>query len=357
MMTTKAKPLLTLLAAVLLAAAALTFIKFDLWNPVAPVDAAPRAALVADQYARNYGFKVDITPGPPSDLTNSWNSVTGGGFVMESTALAAAGTDTQTVAPPRIIVQELLLTGPLNAGGALSTAAALPGTADPGVAYAAVAQNVKLFTNEFDTDLSENVTRVEISPLVIPAVASGENNFQWKTFQPGPPQPVGIKMNLTVHPDDQAVRDWWDATASGAPARKDIVVNARSAGSDSPSWSTTLIECVIVEYAPWGTGLNTTGSSGASIVQTVAAKCDHVEVSPSRNDIAQALQDVLQGGAADSDRNIAITMLSQDGSDLDTTEYRSAFITRYEFPIFDANEDNVEALETVVFQADTVQLP
>ncbi len=304
MTATRSKNLLTLLAAVLLAATALTFIKLDLWSPVAQVD----AALLADNYARDFGFRVDITPGPPSDAIANWASISGGGFAIEAQEVTT-GVDTRTDTHGLILIQELLLTGDLNAGGALSTAAPLPETVDPGVAYAAVAGSFRIFTNQFDTDLSQNVTRIEISPLIIPAVPAQAPSTQWRLFQPATPETVVVAMDLAVHADDQIVQDWWTATESGAEARKDIVVNARRSASDSPEWSTTLFDCAIIDYNPWGAGLGTSGGAGAVITQTVSARCDRVEISHSRNDIQQALVDVLQGNP-DSRRDIEITMLA-----------------------------------------------
>ncbi len=56
----------------------------------------------------------------------------------------------------------------------------------------------------------------------------------------------------------------------------------------------------------------------------------------------------------DSSRDLTITTLAQDGPDLNSTTYGGAFITQYIFPIFDASESDVEALETIVFQANEV---
>lgn len=355
MTVTRSKTLLTLLTAVVLAVAALTFIKLDLWSPVTQVDAAI-GTNNTDQFTRSYGFRVEITPGPPPDPLASWTSISGGGFAMEIPE-GAIGSDTHTAGNGLIVVQELLLTGALNAGGALTTAATLPETVDPGVAYAATASVSKIFTNQFDTDLSENVTRIEISPLIIPAVNFPAADAQWKTFQPGTPESVVVTFHLAVHQDDPIVQDWWNDTAEGRAAVKEIVVNARRSPTDSPSWSTTLFDCAIIDYNPWGAGLGTSGASGAVITQTVSARCDRVEISHSRNDIQQALLDVLQTGGFDARRDVAITMLAVDGADGDSTLYRDAFITRYEFPIFDASEDDVEALDTVAFQANEVVLP
>lgn len=355
MTATRSKNLLTLLAAVLLAIAALTFAKLDLWSPVAQVDAAIGDTR-ADEFKRVYGFRVNISPGPPSDATATWASISGGGFAIE-TAEVTTGVDVHPDAGGFITIQELLLTGRLNAAGPLTTAATLPETVDPGLAYAAVAGTSKIFTNEFDTDLSQNVTRIEISPLIIPALDSSTAGAQYSSFQPANPETVVVEMDLAVHADDQIVQDWWNATASGASALKDIVVNARAQQTESPEWSTTLFDCTIIDYNPWGTGLGTSGASGAVITQTVSARCDRVEIIHSRSDIQQALADVLQPGAADPYRDIAITMLTQDGADGDVTQYNEAFITRYEFPIFDADEEDVEALDTVVFQANEVVLP
>jgi len=356
MTATRSKNLLTLLAAVLLATAALTFIKLDLWGPVAQVDAAI-GDIRADEFKRVYGFRVNITPGPPSDVLANWHSIAGGGFVIEPLEVVTAGDfHTGGGGGGLILVEELSLTGALNAGGALATAATLPETVDPGVAYAAIELRPKIFTSTFDTDLSQNVTRIEISPLIIPAVPAQAPSTQWRLFQPATPETVVVAMDLAVHADDQIVQDWWTATANGEAARKDIVVNARRSASDSPEWSTTLFDCAIIDYAPWGAGLGTFGGGGAVITQTVSARCDRVEISHSRNDIQQALVDVLQGNP-DSRRDIEITMLANDGADGDVTHYNDAFITRYEFPIFDALEDSVEARDTVVFQANEVVLP
>jgi hypothetical protein len=110
-------------------------------------------------------------------------------------------------------------------------------------------------------------------------------------------------------------------------------------------------------YSPWGTGLNTSGGTGAVITQIVSARCKRVEISHSRGDIQQALLDVLQTGGPDAHRDIEIIMVDRDGADVDTTHYNDAFVTRYEFPVFDATENDVEALDTVVFQANEVVLP
>jgi hypothetical protein len=246
MTATRSKTLLTLLAAVLLAIATLTFARLDSWNPVSQVDAAIDTN-IADQFTRNYGFRVDITPGPPSDVLAQWDSIAGGGFVIQATELVA-GRDLQSDGGGGlIVVQELLLTGELNAGGALTTAAPLPETVDPGVAYAAAVARSRIFTNEFDTDLSENVTSVEISSLIIPALASSVANAQWRLFAPGAPQPVVVTFDLIVHPDDQIVQDWWNDTADGMESRKNIVVNARQSPADSPAWSPTLVNCAIID--------------------------------------------------------------------------------------------------------------
>mgnify|MGYP006919306259 CR=1 FL=1 len=168
-----------------------------------------------------------------------------------------------------------------------------------GIVYAA-AQQTKIFTNQFDTDLSENVLRIEISPLLIPALDAPTGFTPWRSFQSGQPQPVVVKFDLRTHADDHVVRDWWNATASGQAALKDIVVNARRFPADSPTWTTTLFDCAVIAYSPWANGLGASGSSGETIVEAVTARCDRVEVTPSRADINQTLLDVLQptGGTA-----------------------------------------------------------
>jgi hypothetical protein len=231
------------------------------------------------------------------------------------------------------------------------------GMNDGGVVYAAAASNTKIFINQFDTDLSDNVLRIEISPLVIPAVGATTGVTPWKSFQPGQPQPVVVKFDLRTHQEDHVVRDWWNATASGQAALKDIVVNARSSRQDSPAWTTTLFDCTVIAYSPWANGLGGAGLSGEVNVETVTAQCDRIEVTSSRADISQALQDVLQPAGENTSRDLIITTLARDGADLNSTTYLDAFITQYIFPIFDARESDIEALETIVFQANGVEHP
>jgi hypothetical protein len=92
-------------------------------------------------------------------------------------------------------------------------------------------------------------------------------------------------------------------------------------------------------------------------VETVTAQCDRIEVTSSRADISQALQDVLQPAGENTSRDLIITTLARDGADLNSTTYLDAFITQYIFPIFDARESDIEALETIVFQANGVEHP
>lgn len=293
------------------------------------------------------------TPTPVPTATPTTAPVTGGG--------GGGGGSVQGLS---FQVDPIVLIGGMNDGGSpgslaqTSDSITIRGLFSPaGVVYAATASSTKIFTNQFDTDLSENVLRIEISPLVIPALDAPTANSAWKSFEPGRPEPVVVKFHLNTHVDDHVIREWWNATASGQAALKDIVVNARRFPTDAPAWTTTLFDCVVIAYSPWATGLGASGASGASIVETVSAKCDRVEITPSRADINQALFDVLQPTSGDGSRDLTITTIAQDGSDLNSTLYREAFITQYIFPIFDASEDDVEALETIVFQANEVVLP
>lgn len=48
----------------------------------------------ADEYVRNYGFRVEFKPGPPPDKTHGkWKTFRGGGIVLHETAGVTRGTD------------------------------------------------------------------------------------------------------------------------------------------------------------------------------------------------------------------------------------------------------------------------
>lgn len=51
-------------------------------------------AIRADEYVRNYGFRVEFKPGPPPDKTHGkWLSFRGGGLMLHETAGVTRGTD------------------------------------------------------------------------------------------------------------------------------------------------------------------------------------------------------------------------------------------------------------------------
>ena len=48
----------------------------------------------ADEYVRNYGFRVEFKPGPPPDATHGkWKTFRGGGIVLHETAGVTTGED------------------------------------------------------------------------------------------------------------------------------------------------------------------------------------------------------------------------------------------------------------------------
>lgn len=48
----------------------------------------------ADEYRRNYGFRVEFSPGPPPDATHGkWKTFRGGGLILHETAGVTRGTD------------------------------------------------------------------------------------------------------------------------------------------------------------------------------------------------------------------------------------------------------------------------
>ena len=62
------------------------------------------------------------------------------------------------------------------------------------------------------------------------------------------------------------------------------------------------------------------------------------------------LKDFICKGKGDIYKDVSITLKGQDGSDIKTINYLQSFLTTYTFPMLNAREDNVEAIETVEIQ-------
>lgn len=108
----------------------------------------------------------------------------------------------------------------------------------------------KLFTNQFDTDLCEDVTKISAITMRFPKCpATDSGDFKYKTFQPGQPIYGNITFEGVCHDATfDNIRSWVKAAYNGEEIRKDISINLRTHQQDSPARSFNLIACFPVSF-------------------------------------------------------------------------------------------------------------
>lgn len=289
-----------------------------------------------DEFVRVFGFRVEIAPGPSPQLSQTWQSLAGGDIGTELVGQTTGTDQFQTSGAGLLVVSPVTLTGRITPGGGGG------GTA--------------VFTNNFTVDLDEDITKIVISPLEYPAVDSTQTaQAQYRSFQPGPPPHITIDFTK-VRSDNQNIREWWTAISEGQNDSREINVVAHDQ-SLTPRWSAAFTNCTIVAFSPFGNGWGSAGSSGAAATETFSVNCDgSPAIESPRADIHQWLEDLrVQGAGGDLFRNLSIVRLANDGADAQTTTYFDTFITKYEFPIFDAAVNDAFAVETVVIQPGRIE--
>ncbi len=110
----------------------------------------------------------------------------------------------------------------------------------------------KCFTNQFDTDLSQDVVAIRNLTMRFPKVASSDSgDVKYKTFQPGNPDYGVIEFEGLAHKDTIGdikswVKDCYNGT--GNVTRKDLTINVRKQQTDSPMRSFNLIQCYPLSF-------------------------------------------------------------------------------------------------------------
>jgi len=101
----------------------------------------------------------------------------------------------------------------------------------------------RIFTNEFDCELSEEVTRISSITMRFPKVPSSDGrNWQYKVYQPGQPVYGNITFEGPVHGDTFGnIGSWVKEVYDGNEIREDITIRIRSQAADSPARTFNLI--------------------------------------------------------------------------------------------------------------------
>lgn len=87
----------------------------------------------------------------------------------------------------------------------------------------------KCFTNQFDVDLCEDITKVSaITMRFGKCVATDSGDFKYKTYQPGQPVYGNITFEGVCHAGTfSKIQSWVKACYDGKDIRKPITINLR----------------------------------------------------------------------------------------------------------------------------------
>lgn len=136
----------------------------------------------------------------------------------------------------------------------------------------------KLFTNQFDCDLCEDITRISSITMRFPKVDCTDSaDATYKTYMPGNPSYGNITFEGTCHSGTfPNIKDWVKATYNGEDIRKDITINLRAHQTEDSARGFNLLSCfpTSFNYIDIGAG----GSSGAVRSWTLEVRVNRIEM-------------------------------------------------------------------------------
>ena len=130
------------------------------------------------------------------------------------------------------------------------------------VTQIAIEVRQKLFTSNFDVDLSQDIVSIDTGVVQFDPTRGISNSPIWA-------------MTKVSHPDDRSFSDWMTDTAQGSEIRKDITLNMRLNQAETPV--RTMI-CFDALPLSWNYG-DLDGTGGGSVLsETIVVKCQRVEL-------------------------------------------------------------------------------
>lgn len=136
----------------------------------------------------------------------------------------------------------------------------------------------KAFVNQFDVDLSEDITKVSAITLrFAKCVATDSGDFKYKTYQPGQPEYGNITFEGVCHKDTFAnIQTWVKDCYNGADhvQRKDITINLRTHQQDTPIRAFNLHDAFPEAFNYVDVAAE--GSAGVNIRWTLEVRVDRI---------------------------------------------------------------------------------
>lgn len=136
----------------------------------------------------------------------------------------------------------------------------------------------KCFTNQFDVDLCEDITKVSaITMRFGKCVATDSGDFKYKTYQPGQPVYGNITFEGVCHAGTfSKIQSWVKACYDGKDIRKPITINLRQHQQEGAVRTFNLVDTFPQRFNY--VDIAAEGNAGAVIHWTLEVRCDRIEM-------------------------------------------------------------------------------
>ena len=134
----------------------------------------------------------------------------------------------------------------------------------------------KVFTNQFDVDLCEDIIKVSSITARFPKVPSSDGrNWQYKVWQPGQPTYGNITFEGVEHKDTFGnIKDWVKQVYDGGEPRKDITVNIRTQQQEGAARAFNLHSCMPTAFS--SIDLASEGAAGTVVHWTLEVRVNRM---------------------------------------------------------------------------------
>lgn len=136
----------------------------------------------------------------------------------------------------------------------------------------------KCFTNQFDTDLCKDVTKISaITMRFGKCVGTDSGDFKYKTWQPGQPVYGNITFEGVCHPGTfKDIQKWVKDCYDGKEIRKTLTINLRQHQTTSSARTFNLVDAFPQRFNY--VDIAAEGNSGAVIHWSLEVRVDRIEM-------------------------------------------------------------------------------
>jgi phage tail-like protein len=136
----------------------------------------------------------------------------------------------------------------------------------------------KCFTNQFDTDLCEDVTKISaITMRFGKCVGTDSGDGKYKTWQPGQPVYGNITFEGVCHPSTfTKIQSWVKDCYDGKEIRKTLTINLRTHQNNDAARTFNLVDTFPQRFNY--VDIAAEGNSGAVIHWSLEVRVDRIEM-------------------------------------------------------------------------------